>query len=60
MFKVKAELLGKISPTDKGYIGQFLIMLPNGNKDVIKVFSKDASKLQTGELTLSQNFFFAE
>jgi hypothetical protein len=58
MFKINAELLGSIQKTDKGFIGQFLIKLPSGEKDVIKVFSKSPEKLKTGELEVTQNFFF--
>ena len=44
--KVKAEALGSVQITPKGYIRQFLVMDHAGDKCVIKVFSKQESDLQ--------------
>lgn len=43
--KVKAEALGSIQSTPKGYIRQFLVLDHAGDKCVIKVFSKQESDL---------------
>ena len=62
MFKVKVEGLGSVSPTEKGFIRQFLVTKDDGQKDVIKVFSKDAGKLAVNgpqTLEVKQDFFFA-
>lgn len=60
MFKVKGEGLAGVQATEKGFIRQFIINGPDGNKDVIKVFSKDAEKLKgqgVQDLNIRQDFF---
>ena len=60
MFKIKAELMGTVIKTDKGFIGQYLVTLADGKRDFIKVFSKTAEKLiPSGELVIKNDFFFA-
>lgn len=58
MFQLQVEILGEIGKTEKGYIAQYLIEI-NGKKHVVKCFSKDPEKLiQSGKLTVNQDFFF--
>lgn len=61
--KVKAEGLGSISKSEKGFIRQFLVVDNLGEKDVIKVFSKNSADLdQTGphdRIVETDNFCFA-
>lgn len=61
--KVKAEGLGSISKSEKGYIRQFLVVDNLGEKDVIKVFSKNSADLdQAGpheRIVETDNFCFA-
>lgn len=60
MINFQVEMLGNVGTTDKGYIAQYLVNLPDGKKDVIKVFTKDSSKLiNSGKLLVKNDFFFA-
>jgi hypothetical protein len=60
MFNIKAEPLGEVKKTDKGFLRQFLVVTDKG-KDVIKVFSKKAEDLAGAgprNLCIRQDFFF--
>lgn len=59
MFELEVEMLGNIIKTEKGFIAQYLVTLPSGNRDVIKAFSKNPEKLiSSGVLVCKSDFFF--
>lgn len=60
MFKVKAERLGDVGKTEKGFIAQYLIISESGSKNVCRVFSKDPEKLPaSGSIEVKNDFMFA-
>jgi len=61
MFAINAERLGTIGNTKKGgYLGKYLFVSPDGQKQVVKIHSNDPDKLPaSGKITIQNDFFFA-